>query len=365
MRARDEKGEAGVGVGLRAPVRRQTSAVRHFVLALMATMLLTCSADSSTTNNVGVAAENQSEDGSKYTDSSGVEWSYSIVTNSSRAILKNVIGDSECAVISTKVSGAVVVPGKVSDSNGVYTVTAIGAKAFERCARITSITIPATVKEIGEAEFMNCTALKTITFKAANVLEAIPDRCFFGCSALKSIDLPYSVTSIGDLAFAGCTGLSPGVTIPEYVESMGTSVFTNCSSLKIVRYLGEMPEAVSDDVYAGTVSNKIVSGVLKSRANSWAVSNAGTNSLPNVWKKRRINWWEPSKPPVVRRVVFDPNGGGGGVTKNVIKGHALIKMPENPSAPDNGTDDVFRFLGWFTKKNGGVKVTARPRAAKE
>lgn len=358
MRARDEKGEAGVGVGLRAPVRRQTSAVRHFVLALMATMLLTCSADSSTTNNVGVAAENQSEDGSKYTDSSGVEWSYSIVTNSSRAILKNVIGDSECAVISTKVSGAVVVPGKVSDSNGVYTVTAIGAKAFERCARITSITIPATVKEIGEAAFMNCTALKTITFKAANVLEAIPDRCFFGCSALKSIDLPYSVTSIGDLAFAGCTGLSPGVTIPEYVESMGTSVFTNCSSLKIVRYLGEMPEAVSDDVYAGTVSNKIVSGVLKSRANSWAVSNAGTNSLPNVWKKRRINWWEPSKPPVFRRVVFDPNGGGGGVTNNVIKGHALIKMPENPSAPDNGTDDVFRFLGWFTKKNGGVKVTA-------
>jgi len=358
MRARGEKGETGIGVGRGAPVRRQASAVRHFVLALMATMLLTCSADSSTTNNVGVAAENQSEDGSKYTDSSGVEWSYSIVTNSSQAILKNVMGDSECAVISTKVSGAVVVPGKVSDSNGVYTVTAIGAKAFERCARITSITIPATVKEIGEAAFMNCTSLKTVTFEADNVLEAIPDRCFFGCSALKSIEIPYSVTSIGDLAFAGCKGLSPGITIPEHVDSMGSSVFTNCTSLRIARYLGDQPDSASDDVYAGTVSNSFVSGVLKNRADSWMDGD----KLPDAWKHRLISWWEPSSPPVFRKVVFDPNGGDNGATYYIIKGHSFVQLPAEPTAPSlkqaDGKTGEFEFLGWFTQKKGGVAVTA-------
>ena len=435
MRARDGRCEAGVGVGLFPPVRRQASVVRHFVLALVATMLVSCSADSVTTNNVyctvvfdanggkgtmtnqifslgegkqplhtnlftrtdfdfigwaksaagAVAYSNcqivtASELTSKTngtitlfakweyageirrcTDSSGLEWSYSIVTNSSRAILKNVIGDSECAVISTKVSGGVVVPEKVSDSNGDYTVTAIGAKAFERCARITSITIPATVKEIGEAAFMNCSSLKTVTFKADNVLEAIPDRCFFGCSSLRSIDMPYTVVSIGDLAFAGCKGLSPGITIPEHVESMGTSVFTNCTSLRIARYLGDQPGTVSDDVYAGTMSTGFVSGVLKNRANSWVDSDAGTNSLPSVWKQRPISWWEPSSPPVFRKVVFDPNGGDGGSTNYIITGHSLVKLPGEPSAPSikqaDGTDGEFEFLGWFTRKKDGVKVT--------
>jgi len=57
-------------------------------------------------------------------------------------------------------------------------------------------------------------------------------------------------------------------------------------------------------------------------------------------------------------VVFDPNGGGGGETNHVIKGHALIKIPDAPSAPSKGTDDEFNFLGWFTKKTGGTEVTA-------
>ena len=294
----------------------------------------------------------------KYKDSSGVEWSYSMLTNSSQAIIRNVVGDSDSAAISTKVSGAVIVPEKVSDSNGDHTVTAIGSRAFERCTRITSITIPATVTEIGEAAFLNCAALKTVTFKADNVLEALPDKCFFGCSALKSIDIPYSVRSIGDFAFAGCEELSPGITIPEYVDSMGSSVFTNCTSLRIVRYLGDQPDSVSGDVYAGTASNSFVSGVLSNRANSWKVGD----KLPDGWKGRPIYWWEPSSPPVFRKVVFDPNGGDGGATHYIIKGHSIVKLPTDPSAPSirqaDGTDGEFEFLGWFTQKDGGVAVTA-------
>ena len=139
---------------------------------------------------------------------------------------------------------------------------------------------------------------------------------------------------------------------------MGTSVFTNCTSLRIVRYLGNQPGSASDDVYAGTVSNRFVSGVLKTRADSW--TDGG--KLPNGWKRRPISWWVPSSPPVFRKVVFDPNGGDGGETRYVIKGHSLVKLPEEPSAPSikqaDGTEGKFEFLGWFTQKKDGVSVTA-------
>ena len=86
-------------------------------------------------------------------------------------------------------------------------VTAIGANAFFECEKITSVTIPSTVKTIGTS-------------------------AFDGCEALREMTIPSSVTSIGEKAFKGCHDLLT-VTLPKSVEMVGKNAFYSCSSILI------------------------------------------------------------------------------------------------------------------------------------
>ena len=78
--------------------------------------------------------------------------------------------------------GDIVIPEIVTYNGTTYNVTSIEMDAFYSCAGLTSITIPACVKSIG-------------------------DMAFSGCSALTSISLPASMTSLGDGALADCSSL--------------------------------------------------------------------------------------------------------------------------------------------------------------
>jgi len=68
-----------------------------------------------------------------------------------------------------------------------------------------NITLPATIKEIGERAFSLCDSLVNITLPSG--LEVIGNLAFFYCISLSSITVPMSVISIGDNAFESCTGL--------------------------------------------------------------------------------------------------------------------------------------------------------------
>ena len=93
--------------------------------------------------------------------------------------------------------------------NGIkYSVTSIGAYAFDGCSGLTSVTIPNSVTSIGE-------------------------KAFEYCYGLTSVTIPNSVTSIGNLAFSHCSGLT-SVTIPNSVTSIGNSAFLSCDRLKEV-----------------------------------------------------------------------------------------------------------------------------------
>ena len=69
------------------------------------------------------------------------------------------------------------------------------------CSRIQSITLPASVKEIGDSAFQYCQSLTSINLQECTQLESIGDMTFVGCSSLQSIVIPASVTSIGANAF--------------------------------------------------------------------------------------------------------------------------------------------------------------------
>lgn len=177
----------------------------------------------------------------------------------------------------------VVIPSKI---NGV-TVTTIGTDAFLGL-NITSVTIPASVTEIGSNAFAGCTNLTSVHYAgdwsnltiqsgnpavedAANAplfdFEFIPPdntavivtnykyngaaadvtipsryqgkpvttighAAFFN-SAVTSVTIPDSVTSISDEAFINCPKLT-NISIPNSVTYIGFSAFSSCTSLKSI-----------------------------------------------------------------------------------------------------------------------------------
>ena len=102
----------------------------------------------------------------------------------------------------------IVIPDTVIYKEEAYNVTSIGRTAFFGCTRLTSITIPESMKSIGGG-------------------------AFYGCSSLTSITIPENVTSIGDHAFCSCSNLT-SITIPENVTSIGANAFMLCKLDTIV-----------------------------------------------------------------------------------------------------------------------------------
>ena len=91
--------------------------------------------------------------------------------------------------------------------------------------------IPSGLDSFGKSAFQRCIGLNG---KATipNGMPLVPDDAFFGCTSLTSITIPGSVTEIGEAAFRG-SGLKE-VNIPESVSSIGRSAFYDCDSLTYI-----------------------------------------------------------------------------------------------------------------------------------
>lgn len=93
---------------------------------------------------------------------------------------------------------------------------------------LTSYCIPDDVTRITDA-FFDCNKLTSIYLPAG--LKEIDDYAFTGCSGLTSISFPSGLESIGTFAFAYCSGLTE-ITIPNSVQYIGPAAFAYCKKLK-------------------------------------------------------------------------------------------------------------------------------------
>ncbi len=91
--------------------------------------------------------------------------------------------------LKSKKAKSVTIPATVKVAGVTCKVTAIGAKAFSGCKKLTKVTIGKNVTKIGKQAFQNCKKLKKVTFKTKS-LKSIGSKAFKGISKKASFKTP-------------------------------------------------------------------------------------------------------------------------------------------------------------------------------
>lgn len=110
-------------------------------------------------------------------------------------------------------------------------ITAIDDNAFYDCS-FTSLTLPASLKSIGEKAFEQCRGLNSITIPEG--VTSIGRKAFIWCEGLKTISLPDTLTTIGGGCFRNCEKLE-SIVIPPNVESLNWETFVYCNSMITIK----------------------------------------------------------------------------------------------------------------------------------
>lgn len=271
-----------------------------------------------------------------------------------------------------------------SEINGTP-VTTIGNAAF-RDSSVTSVTIPASVTEIGANAFAGCTNLTSVTYggdwsnltiqsgnpavqDAANEqlfdFAFTPDNtavivtnykykgtaadvtipsCYkgkpvtainnaaFPNSAVTSVTIPDSVTSIPDAAFVNCSQLT-NISIPNSVTYIGFSAFDGCASLKSITLPSSL-RTIGNSAFAGCPS--LMTVTYSGSKKQWDAISKG--SYNGVLEKHLVcNTLEAT---------FTADGTTFAQPQTINRGE---KFTEPTSTPEK---KGYTFIGWY---NGDEK----------
>ena len=110
-------------------------------------------------------------------------------------------------------------------------VTKIGESAFSDCPMLCTVSLPEGLRELGKGTFESCTMLSEVNIPST--LTELPEAAFYNCSYFPSFTVPANIQTIGSEAFYSCTALQE-VTLSEGVVSIGDYAFQNCQVLETV-----------------------------------------------------------------------------------------------------------------------------------
>ena len=138
-------------------------------------------------------------------------------------------------------------------------VTEIGTYAFGECAALSAVSIPKLVK-LGEGAFARYeddgTGAAFIEITLPATLKEMGDGAFLGCSRLREIVIPSSVEKFGNIMFGFCAELSK-VTLPAGITDLGILTFIGCESLDTVNTSNIT--VIGDSAFRGCVSLRTLS----------------------------------------------------------------------------------------------------------
>ena len=280
---------------------------------------------------------------------------------------------------------------------------------FSCCTSLQNITIPDSVEIIGESAFGACTGLQNI--EIPDSVTSIRRWAFGACKGLQSITIPYGVTSIEYGTFVNCEGLQ-NITIPDSVTSIGADAFNHCETLKDIYFDGtkaewdailgssfylDMENVVLHTTDGGSGAEKITlnktSATLVKGASlqlKATVTPADATYGTVIWDSGNTNVATVNSSGIVTAV----SAGTVTITASIEDGALkatceievinpyTIKFNKNATKATLSTASKkvnpgsavgtlptpkytgYYFLGWYTAKTGGTKVTAKTKPSK-
>ncbi|MGN0228067.1 MAG: leucine-rich repeat domain-containing protein [Paludibacteraceae bacterium] len=152
-------------------------------------------------------------------------------------------------------SGDVEIPATVTYNDKTYNVVQISPYAFESQTQMTSITLPNSIKTIGDYAFSK-SGIESVTLSTNESCTTLSDGAFYECAKLKSIVIPDNIKYIKQFCFYGCTALE-SVTLSSggSESSVSQYAFCNCTSLTSFQVPAKTHMEVSSyPVFAGCTS---------------------------------------------------------------------------------------------------------------
>lgn len=234
-------------------------------------------------------------------------------------------------------------------------VRAVAAKAFYGNAKVTSVTLPATVTDIGSEAFLGCGRLTNVVFGLK--LMTIGKGAFYMCPKLAGrLYLPASVRTVGTEAFA-LTGFD-SVVFMGTPQTLGGAVFQGCRSLANVFFKGNAPLKTGDadrfgrvGLYEGAPSDLVT--FASTGSSGWGVA-----SFPAAWpvgdgaQARTIKSYSPFF------TVCQAKNDGTGETRSQTYELGVAKCLLWKDSQLGWSRAGYDFLGWGLAPNDLVPVCA-------
>lgn len=176
------------------------------------------------------------------------------------------LGDTDALLynVDTDVTGSdVVIPATVEQDGNSYTVNEMRAALLKNSAAVKSVTIPASITQIPNDAFRNCTELTSVTMPAT--VTSIGAYAFNGFKALTTVNVCADNLTIADRAFYSCESFETinsanPLQLSSDISKLGME-FEGCKSLKAVSVAGGMIGSFAFDGCESLVSVGIAEGV--------------------------------------------------------------------------------------------------------
>ncbi len=126
-----------------------------------------------------------------------------------------------------KPQGRLTIPSEVQYDGEYYFVTSIGHNAFAGCENLNAVSLPSSLREIGEGAFIECKSLYSITFNCDSMLYV--GNAFSGCTAVDTIVIGASVKLMPAFSFLSLPNFKVVIFLAENPTSL-QNLFFDCTA---------------------------------------------------------------------------------------------------------------------------------------